>query len=117
MSGGTHRAGRFGKTREPAVGARPVTRLAMRNWIGKYIYLLRVHNRMTQGHTGAIMGMSQGSVSKVEQGEQEPGFHEVLRFLAHVRVPVERVVGPDGKPQRGFTVDPLPGEAPDTAEQ
>lgn len=72
----------------------------MKYWVGEYLRRHRVTKKMTQAHLAGVAGMCQGTLSKVEQGELDPGFHAVLVMLHYMHVPVSSIVEEDGQPGR-----------------
>lgn len=53
----------------------------MKYWIGERIRQARVVQGLTQAHLGGEIGYNQSYISKMEQGERDPGFHKVLLML------------------------------------
>ncbi len=53
----------------------------MKLWIGEYIRTYRQDMKLTQETLAGVAGISQGQLSKIENGEADPGFHELLLML------------------------------------
>jgi len=68
----------------------------MKYWVGERICLLRSMKRLTQGNLSAEVGISQGYLSKLEQGRFDPGFHLVLRIARVLGCTIQELAEGDG---------------------
>ena len=64
----------------------------MKYWVGEYIRVYRARQKITQEALGAVAGISQGQMSKIEKCEADPGIHELLVMLKYLGKSITDVV-------------------------
>ncbi|RMD69285.1 MAG: XRE family transcriptional regulator [Gammaproteobacteria bacterium] len=65
----------------------------MNDDVGKRIRALRRARRLSQRELSRLTGLAQGTISRIEQGEQIPSMDTVRRIAAALGVPVAEIVG------------------------
>ncbi len=53
----------------------------MKLWVGEYVRTYRLDMKVPQETLAAVAGISQGQLSRIENCEVDPGFHELLMML------------------------------------
>ncbi len=70
----------------------------MKYWIGKRLRLFRREKELKQSILGSVAGMCQSDVSRMENGELDPGFHSVMAMLQVMGRKLSEVVDDEGRP-------------------
>ena len=87
---------------------------AMKYWIGGRIRLLRLTQEFTQDYLAGGSGITQGYLSKIEQGVRDPGFHLVLRLAHILNCPLVQLAEGEG-PVKQVTLKMNPAPEPPPA--